>query len=32
MQENGTAHYARFMQQDLERYAEIVKKLNLQIK
>ena len=32
MQESGTAHYVRFMQQDMERYAEIVRKLNLQIK
>jgi tripartite-type tricarboxylate transporter receptor subunit TctC len=32
MQENGTAHYTRFMQDDLERYAQAVKKLNLQIR
>jgi tripartite-type tricarboxylate transporter receptor subunit TctC len=32
MEENGTANYAKFMQHDMERYAEAVKKLNLQIK
>ena len=32
LQENGTAHYVRFMRDDMERYAEIVRKLNLQIK
>jgi tripartite-type tricarboxylate transporter receptor subunit TctC len=32
MEENGTANYVRFMQHDMERYAEAVKKLNLQIK
>ncbi len=32
MQENGTAHYVRFMKEDLERYATAVGKLNLQIK
>jgi len=32
MQENGTAHYVKFMQDDLARYAAIVNKLNLQIK
>jgi tripartite-type tricarboxylate transporter receptor subunit TctC len=32
MEENGTANYVRFMQYDMERYAEAVKKLNLQIK
>jgi hypothetical protein len=31
-QENGTAHYARFMSDDMERYARAVKKLNLQIR
>ena len=31
MEENGTANYAAFMQRDLDRYAEIVKKLDLQI-
>jgi tripartite-type tricarboxylate transporter receptor subunit TctC len=31
MEEHGTANYAAFMQRDLERYAEIVKKLDLQI-
>ena len=32
MEENGTAHYVKFMQTDMERYAEAVKKLNLQIR
>ena len=32
MQENGTAHYQKFVRDDMERYAAIVKKLNLQIK
>jgi tripartite-type tricarboxylate transporter receptor subunit TctC len=32
MEENGTADYVRFMKYDIERYAEAVKKLNLQIK
>jgi len=32
MEENGTADYIRFMKYDMERYAEAVKKLNLQIK
>ena len=32
MEENGTADYVRFMKYDMERYAEAVKKLNLQIK
>jgi tripartite-type tricarboxylate transporter receptor subunit TctC len=32
MEENGTASYARFMKDDMERYAQAVKKLNLQIK
>ena len=31
MEENGTANYAAFIQRDIERYAEIVKKLDLQI-
>ena len=31
VQENGTAHYAKFMQDDLARYAAIVRKLSLQI-
>jgi tripartite-type tricarboxylate transporter receptor subunit TctC len=31
MQENGTAHYVRFIKEDVERYAAIVRKLNLQI-
>jgi hypothetical protein len=30
MEENGTANYVAFMQRDLERYAEVVKKLHLQ--
>ena len=30
VQENGTAHYTKFMQDDLERYAVAVRKLNLQ--
>jgi tripartite-type tricarboxylate transporter receptor subunit TctC len=32
MQENGTAHYQKFVKADYDRYAAIVKKLNLQIK
>ena len=32
MQENGTAHYRKFMSDDMERYAQAVKKLNLQIR
>ena len=32
VEENGTADYVRFMKYDMERYAEAVKKLNLQIK
>jgi hypothetical protein len=32
MEERGTADYVRFMQFDMERYAQAVKKLNLQIK
>jgi tripartite-type tricarboxylate transporter receptor subunit TctC len=32
MEENGTANYVKFMKYDMERYAEAVKKLNLQIK
>jgi tripartite-type tricarboxylate transporter receptor subunit TctC len=32
MEERGTAHYVKFMQDDMERYAAAVKKLNLQIK
>jgi tripartite-type tricarboxylate transporter receptor subunit TctC len=31
MEENGTAKYAAFIQHDIDRYAEIVKKLDLQI-
>jgi len=31
MEENGTANYAAFIKRDIERYAEIVKKLDLQI-
>ena len=30
MEENGTSNYARFMKYDMERYAQAVKKLNLQ--
>ncbi len=32
MQENGTAHYQKFVRDDFERYGSIVRKLNLQIK
>jgi tripartite-type tricarboxylate transporter receptor subunit TctC len=32
MQENGTAHYVQFMKDDMARYAQAVKKLNLQIR
>jgi tripartite-type tricarboxylate transporter receptor subunit TctC len=32
MEENGTANYVRFIKYDMERYAEAVKKLNLEIK
>jgi tripartite-type tricarboxylate transporter receptor subunit TctC len=32
MEENGTANYVQFMQQDMDRYAQAVKKLNLQVK
>jgi tripartite-type tricarboxylate transporter receptor subunit TctC len=32
MQENGTTNYTQYMKRELERYAEAVKKLNLQIK
>lgn len=32
MEENGTAHYVQFMKHDMDRYAQAVKKLNLQIK
>jgi len=32
MEENGTANYVRFMKYDMDRYAQAVKKLNLQIK
>jgi tripartite-type tricarboxylate transporter receptor subunit TctC len=31
MEENGTANYAAFIKRDIERYAQIVKKLDLQI-
>jgi tripartite-type tricarboxylate transporter receptor subunit TctC len=30
MEENGTANYAAFMKRDMERYAQVVKKLDLQ--
>jgi tripartite-type tricarboxylate transporter receptor subunit TctC len=32
MQEDGTANYAKFIKTDMERYAQAVKKLGLQIK
>jgi tripartite-type tricarboxylate transporter receptor subunit TctC len=32
MQENGTAHYQKFVREDFERYGAIVRKLNIQIK
>ncbi len=32
MQENGTAHYQKYMRDDMERYGAIVKTLGLQIK
>ena len=32
MQENGTAHYQKFLREDFDRYAAIVGKLGLQIK
>lgn len=32
MEERGTAHYVKFMHDDMERYAQAVKKLNLQIR
>ena len=32
MQENGTAHYRKFIADDMARYAAIVQKLGLQIK
>lgn len=32
MQENGTAHYQKFIREDFDRYGAIVRKLNLQIK
>ncbi|MBV9429527.1 MAG: tripartite tricarboxylate transporter substrate binding protein [Bradyrhizobiaceae bacterium] len=31
MEENGTANYAAFIKRDIERYAEIVKKLDIQL-
>ena len=30
MEENGTAHYAAFMREDMARYEQAVRKLNLQ--
>jgi tripartite-type tricarboxylate transporter receptor subunit TctC len=30
MEENGTASYAAFMKRDMERYAQVIKKLGLQ--
>jgi hypothetical protein len=32
MQENGTAHYQKYVRDDMERYGAIVRKLALQIK
>jgi hypothetical protein len=32
MQENGTANYARFMQEDLDRYAKVIDRLDLRRK
>ena len=32
MQENGTANYQKFMLDDMERYAAVIQKLNLQIR
>jgi tripartite-type tricarboxylate transporter receptor subunit TctC len=32
MEENGTQNYVQFMKYDMDRYAEVVKRLNLQIK
>ena len=32
MEENGTANYVQFMKYDMDRYAQAVKKLNLQVK
>lgn len=32
LQEDGTAHYAQFMKDDLERYSAVIKSLNLQPK
>ena len=32
LQENGAAHYAQFMKDDLDRYLAEVRKLNLQVK
>jgi tripartite-type tricarboxylate transporter receptor subunit TctC len=32
MEENGTANYIAFMQHDIERYAQAVKRLNLQVR
>jgi hypothetical protein len=29
MQENGTAHYRQYVKEDFERYAAVVKRLNL---
>jgi hypothetical protein len=30
MEENGTASYVAFMKRDMERYAQVIKKLDLQ--
>ena len=32
MEENGTASYVQFIARDMDRYAQAVQKLNLQIK
>jgi tripartite-type tricarboxylate transporter receptor subunit TctC len=32
MQENGTAHYQKYLRDDMERYGSIVRKLSLQVK
>ncbi len=32
MQENGTAHYQKFVRDDFERYGALVRKMNLQLK
>jgi hypothetical protein len=32
MQENGSENYRKFVLEDMERYASVVRKLNLQMK